>query len=402
LTIQISVGDFVIEIIRVIRMHITKYLKIKPEDLIKSQLGLGHSYSRMKCMYDVNREDKPIIQSIALIDQLDKNINSFVMRIKEWFSWHFPELAKIVSDNIVYVKAVNLIGKKDDLQDNEEMLKQLEEITIDPALAKQVQDATKTSMGSDLPEADLQNIKYFCGNVMNLIRYREELLVYLKEKMKKLAPNVAALIGETDAARLISHAGSLSNLAKYPASTIQILGAEKALFRALKTRGKTPKYGLLYHSSFIGKANQKNKGKVSRYLANKLAMCSRIDFFSEERYDDYGVELKNQIEERLKYLAMGQKPRKNIDVMKQVYEKLKAKEKEEKENNNEENGDLLKKKKKKAKKEEEEVEAVEEPAEGGRKKRKKKEAMVIQEEEQVEDEEEVLEKPKKKKKKSSA
>jgi nucleolar protein 56 len=392
LGIGCTVGEFVIEIIRVIRTHITKYLKIKPEDLIKSQLGLGHSYSRMKCMFDVNREDKPIIQSIALIDQLDKNINSFIMRIKEWFSWHFPELARIVSDNHIYVKIVNLIEKKDNLIENNDLLAQVEELCVDPELAKQIYDASKTSMGSDLPEADLQNIKYFCDNVMNLIKYREELLLYLREKMKKLAPNVAALVGETVAARLISHAGSLSNLSKFPASTIQILGAEKALFRALKTRGKTPKYGLLYHSSFIGKANAQNKGKVSRYLANKLAMCSRIDFFSEERVDDYGVELKNQIEERLKFLASGQKPRKNIDVMKQVYEKLKNKEMEANGELNGENGNLLKKKKKKAA--EENVEAVVEK----KSKRKKAEPMLIKEEEQVEDEEEVVEKPKKKKK----
>lgn len=156
--------------------------------------------------------------------------------------------------------------------------------------------------------------------------------------MKKLAPNVSALIGDTVAARLISHAGSLGNLAKYPASTIQILGAEKALFRALKTRSKTPKYGLLYHSSFIGKAHMKNKGKISRYLANKLAMCSRIDYFSEDVSDiclmyqrdaDYGIELKNQVEERLKFLAEGKVPRKNVDVMKDVYEKLQTKHEQE-------------------------------------------------------------------------
>jgi nucleolar protein 56 len=135
-------------------------------------------------------------------------------------------------------------------------------------------------MGSDLSEMDLFNVKYFCDKVKNLISYREELLKYLSDKMKKLAPNISALIGETVGARLISHAGGLANLAKYPASTIQILGAEKALFRALKTRGKTPKYGLLYHSSYIGKAQLKNKGKISRYLANKLAMCARIDYFS--------------------------------------------------------------------------------------------------------------------------
>jgi len=236
--------------------------------------------------------------------------------------------------------------------------------------------------------------------VNNLITYRDQLIVYLREKMKKLAPNVAALVGETVAARLISHAGSLSNLAKFPASTIQILGAEKALFRALKSRGekKTPKYGLLYHSSFIGKANQKNKGKVSRYLANKLAMCSRIDFFSEDRFDDYGVELKNQIEERLKYLASGQKPRKNTDVMQQVYEKLKNKvigEEEQADENGEEDVKMLKKKKKKAQLEE----TVEEPAEGKKKKKKKADIMMIQEDEQVEEVEEVVvEKAKKKKK----
>ena len=137
-------------------------------------------------------------------------------------------------------------------------------------------------MGCDLNEVDLLNVKFFCDKVIGLIKYRVELSGYLKDKMKKLAPNTSALVGETVGARLISHAGSLSNLSKYPASTIQILGAEKALFRALKTRGKTPKYGLLYHSSFIGKAQTKNKGKVSRYLANKLAMSSRIDMFSND------------------------------------------------------------------------------------------------------------------------
>jgi len=402
LSIQVTVGDTVLEVFRAIRQHIAKYLKVKPEDIMKAQLGLGHSYSRQKCMYDVNREDKPIIQSIALIDQLDKNINSFIMRIKEWFSWHFPELAKIVNDNYLYTRLVSLIEKKDNLFDNEELLKEVGEITMDEEVAKQIFDAAKASMGSDIPEADILNIKYFCDKVMSLIKYREQLIEYLREKMKKLAPNVAALVGETVAARLISHAGSLSNLAKYPASTIQILGAEKALFRALKQRGgKTPKYGLLYHSSFIGKASQKNKGKVSRYLANKLAMCSRIDFFSNDRFEDYGIELKNQIEERLKFLASGQKPRKNTDVMKEVYEKLKNKEHGHQDNAEESEDEaklLSKKKKKKAKAEEVEEE---EPVEG-KKKKKKKKAEVIPDDEEVEEpaveEEVVVEKPKKKKK----
>ncbi len=97
--------------------------------------------------------------------------------------------------------------------------------------------------------------------------------------MEVVSPNLTSLIGENIAAKLIAHSGSLSTLAKYPASTIQILGAQKALFRALKQKTKTPKYGLLFNTSFIGRALGKNKGKISRYLANKCAMAARLDHF---------------------------------------------------------------------------------------------------------------------------
>lgn len=118
-----------------------------------------------------------------------------------------------------------------------------------------------------------------CTRCLKAHELRNELQTYLKDKMNAVAPNLTALIGENVAARLISHAGSLVNLSKYPASTVQILGAEKALFRALKTKGNTPKYGLLFHSSFISRAGPSEKGKVSRFLANKCAIASRIDNF---------------------------------------------------------------------------------------------------------------------------
>lgn len=142
--------------------------------------------------------------------------------------------------------------------------------------------------------------------------------------MNAVAPNLTALIGEMVGSKLISHSGGLINLAKYPASTIQILGAEKALFRALKTRGKTPKYGLIFNSTFIGRAGQKNKGRISRYLANKCAIAARVDSFSEGLpTTKIGETLKDQIEERLTFLANGTKPRKNKDAMKEVLEELK-------------------------------------------------------------------------------
>merc|ERR1719412_2758608 len=159
--------------------------------------------------------------------------------------------------------------------------------------------------------------------VIKLANMRKSLHEYLKAKMELVAPNLASLIGEIIGARLISHAGSLTNLAKYPASTVQILGAEKALFRALKTKGNTPKYGLIFHSTFIGRAQQKNKGRISRYLANKCSLASRIDCFSDESSTVFGEKLKDQVEERLAFLTEGTTPRKNLEVMQEAIKEVK-------------------------------------------------------------------------------
>jgi nucleolar protein 56 len=163
----------------------------------------------------------------------------------------------------------------------------------------------------------------FAERVSSLAAYRVKLHTYLRDKMNSVAPNLAALIGEMVGARLISHAGSLTSLAKYPASTVQILGAEKALFRALKAKGNTPKYGLIFHSSFIGKASSKNKGRISRYLANKCSIASRLDCFADVPTDKYGLKLKEQVEERLAFYEGGAVPRKNVDMMREVLDEVK-------------------------------------------------------------------------------
>merc|ERR1712039_745778 len=177
---------------------------------------------------------------------------------------------------------------------------------------------------------DMANIDRFAGEVISLSNMRKTLHEYLKAKMDLVAPNLTMLIGEIIGARLISHAGSLTNLAKYPASTVQILGAEKALFRALKTKGNTPKYGLIFHSTFIGRAVQKNKGRISRYLANKCSIASRIDCFSDESTTVFGEKLRDQVEERLAFLTEGVKPRKNIEVMQDAIKEVKKRRKKKK------------------------------------------------------------------------
>lgn len=157
----------------------------------------------------------------------------------------------------------------------------------------------------------MDNVTTFASKVVSLANYRKKLHSYLVSKMGIVAPNLGVLIGDMVGARLISHAGSLTNLSKYPASTVQILGAEKALFRALKTKGNTPKYGLIYHASAIGRASQKNKGRISRFLANKCSIASRIDNFSEAPTTRFGEALKAQVEERLKFYDSGAAPTKN-------------------------------------------------------------------------------------------
>jgi len=317
--VRVKIGLVVQEITRGIRTHFYKILKsLSAEAGSTAQLGLGHAYSRSKVKFNVNRSDNMIIQGIALLDQLDKDVNTFSMRIREWYSYHFPELVKIVTDNYMYSRVVFLIKNRKELDDSK--LEELEEIIGDSGKAQAVIDASKSSMGMDISPIDLINIESFASRVIKLAEYRKSLFNYLQSKMNSVAPNLTGLLGETVAARLISHAGSLTNLAKFPASTVQILGAEKALFRALKTRGKTPKYGLLFHSTFIGRAATANKGRISRFLANKCSIASRLDSFSEFPNSIFGEKLREQVEERLKFYESGDVPRKNVDVMKEAIE----------------------------------------------------------------------------------
>jgi nucleolar protein 58 len=183
-------------------------------------------------------------------------------------------MAKILSDNLAYAKAVKLMGMRVILASV--MLHssygdagfRTNAATTDFAailpeeLEATIKAAAEISMGTEISESDLSHIHALCDQVISISEYRAQLSEYLRNRMVAIAPNLTVLVGELVGARLISHAGSLLNLAKHPASTVQILGAEKALFRALKTKHDTPKYGLIYHASLVGQAPPKLKGKV--------------------------------------------------------------------------------------------------------------------------------------------
>ncbi|KAF2751836.1 Nop domain-containing protein [Sporormia fimetaria CBS 119925] len=317
-------SEVVADLLRGLRQHGAKLIKqLQPGDIDRSILGLGHAYSRAKVKFSVQKNDNHIIQAIATLDQIDKDLNQFCMRLRENYGWHFPELSKIVANNEQYSKLVLAIGDKSRLTDDD--LHDLAAVVDDDeGIAQAIIKAARTSMGRDLSEADHEMVMAFAKRTASLAAYRKSLSSYLSGRMGTVAPNLAALIGDTVGARLISKAGSLTNLSKYPASTVQILGAEKALFRALKTKGNTPKYGLIYHSSFIGKTGTKSKGRISRFLANKCSIASRIDNFSEIPTSKFGEALRRQVDERIEFYNSGAPPAKNSDVMKSAMDSVMA------------------------------------------------------------------------------
>ncbi|KAI3722130.1 hypothetical protein L2E82_33158 [Cichorium intybus] len=287
----------VMELMRGVRSQLTELITgLGSQDLAPMSLGLSHSLSRYKLKFSPDKVDTMIIQAIGLLDDLDKELNTYAMRVREWYGWHFPELAKIIQDNILYAKAVKLMGYRTNAAklDFSEILQ--EEVETE------LKEAAVVSMGTEVSDLDLVNIKDLCDQVLSLSEYRAQLYDYLKSRMNTIAPNLTAIVGELVGARLIAHGGSLLNLAKQPGSTVQILGAEKALFRALKTKHATPKYGLIYHASLIGQAAPKHKGKISRSLAAKTALAIRYDALGDSQDNSMGMENRLKLEARLRNL----------------------------------------------------------------------------------------------------
>jgi len=265
-------------------------------DMTPMSLGLSHSLSRYKLKFSPDKVDTMIVQAIGLLDELDKELNTYAMRVREWYGWHFPEMTKVVADNVSYAKAMKFMGTRD----------RAAGLDFSGILTEEVEAGLKAaalvSMGTEISPDDLANIGALADQVIDLSEYRGTLWEYLKSRMAAVAPNLTVLVGELVGARLIAHAGSLLSLAKHPASTVQILGAEKALFRALKTKHETPKYGLIYHASLIGQAAPKHKGKISRVLAAKCSLAIRVDALGEGTDAAVGLESRAKVEARLRQL----------------------------------------------------------------------------------------------------
>lgn len=292
-------GDSTLATFRSLRESLSTLVEgISKEQMNQTALGLSHQLNRYKLRFSTDNVDMMVVQAVSLLEDLDKEINKYAMRAREWYGWHFPELSKVVNDNVLYCKCVLAMKTRFSARDTD-FSSFLEE-----EMETKVKDAAMISMGTEIAEEDVDSVTRLCEEVVAASKYREQLSAYLSSRMQTIAPNLSTIVGEQIGARLIQKAGSLLALAKYPSSTVQILGAEKALFRALKQRQATPKYGILYNAAIVSKAAPAQKGTISRVLAAKTSLSARIDSFGEVD-NSPALEYRSLVESRLKAFEEG-------------------------------------------------------------------------------------------------
>ena len=215
--------------------------------------------------------DLHIIQAINTLDDTDKIINGISSRLREWYGLHFPELDNIIDSVNGYAQIV-MSGKRENMADS---------VFVDagfPDSKVQMLSLVKEkSRGGDISEENLAIVQILAKNILELFDMRKSLEAQIDEQMKQVAPNISAVLGTTVGARILAKAGSLNRVSTMPASTIQVLGAEKALFRSLKTGSNPPKHGLLFQHAIVHAAPRWQRGKIARAVASKASIAARVD-----------------------------------------------------------------------------------------------------------------------------
>jgi len=253
----------------------TQFLKSSTE-LAKLIHDVSMEMSRTSVRRAAERRDFLIVQAVETLDDLDKTLNLFANRIREWYGLHFPELSRIINNHETYAKLVRDLGERKNFSEEN-----LRKTSLPKEKINKIIKAAQTSMGANLRDDDIDKIQILCSQYMNLLTARRKIEGYLKEMMKEEAPNLSAIAGPILGAKLIALAGGLENLAKMPSSTIQVLGAEKALFRSLRTGARPPKHGVLFQHVLVHGSKRSLRGKISRALAGKIAIAARTDIFSD-------------------------------------------------------------------------------------------------------------------------
>ena len=261
--------------------------------ILKTQDQLKEHYSG---------RDVHIVRAISALDDLDEIFNLMAEHIKEWYSAHFPELFRIVKEPENELKLIYELGARENFS-----AEKIIEFYKNEEKSKDLESAAKKSVGAETLEQDIAEMKLLALNALNIHEEREYLSKYIEKTMTEMCPNFSEICGAVLGARILAKAGSLKNLAFMPASTVQIIGAEKALFQAKKAGSKrTPKHGLIYQHPLLRTAKAGQKGRIARALAGKLSIAARRDYFSKE---DFTKELKLDLEKRIAEISKS-KPRK--------------------------------------------------------------------------------------------
>ena len=219
--------------------------------------------------------DLHVIQAIGALDEIDKTSNMLGSRLREWYGLHFPELENLV-DSVAGYARVAAQGRRDGLARGS-----FEEAGFPDEKAGMLELVARNSRGGDISDASLAMVRALAGQLISMQELRRSLESHLGEGLDELAPNLSAVLGKAVAARLLSRAGSLQKLASMPSSTIQVLGAEKALFRSVKSGTDPPKHGLLFQHHLIHSAPRWQRGKIARAIAAKAAIAARVDMYGE-------------------------------------------------------------------------------------------------------------------------
>ncbi|MFX0105689.1 MAG: C/D box methylation guide ribonucleoprotein complex aNOP56 subunit [Candidatus Hodarchaeota archaeon] len=282
--------------LKAIRLNLEEHLKRigitkSSEKILAQYKKVSEELTRRKISEMSGHSDNIITQIITVLDVIKKSISLFSSHLREWYGLYFPELTdKIIEDNIILAKLISILGSRE----NYTYEKIESNFDLNERKIKILEQSALKSMGANI---DLTIIQNYADQVISLDTYRQQLEKYLEELMEKSAPNVNELIGSLIGAKLIAKAGGLQKLAYMPASRIQLLGAEKALYRFLKTGEKRPKHGIIFQWNQIRSAKPWIRGKIARVVAGKIGLSAKVDFFSGDFIGD--VFLK-EIEEKLR------------------------------------------------------------------------------------------------------
>lgn len=262
------------ELLRTRFKGIAKEVGFEEADKLAREVNL--ILTRQKLRAEAAERDKLVIQAIGVLNELDKFINILSGLIREWYSTHFPELDRLVPEHQTYLKLVLELGSREKF--SQAAVKGAVELPDENVT--RIADAVESSLGVQFDELDIRVLQDCAREVFTLYKLREQVAEHIDGLMAQVAPNLRAVVGGSIGARLISLAGGLEKLARQPSSTLQVLGAEKALFRSLRGRAKPPKHGVIYQYPEVRGAPWKQRGKISRALAGKLSIAARVDAMS--------------------------------------------------------------------------------------------------------------------------